>query len=153
LSVCVCFDPPRREYGIPVVIKYIADPTMHSMPSVAMHPNNNWIACQSMDNQIVVYSTKERFRVNHKKVFSGHHNAGYVRVVCWGGLLNDVLRVCPNSPSPVSQLHSCALSPFRPRVYNRPCEGWDDLKPMQRRCDRRRFRCHNICESGFIVHP
>jgi pre-mRNA-processing factor 17 len=62
-----------------VVIKYIADPTMHSMPSVAMHPNNNWIACQSMDNQIVVYSTKERFRVNHKKVFSGHHNAGYVR--------------------------------------------------------------------------
>lgn len=42
-----------------------------------MRGAGNWIACQSMDNQIVVYSTKERFRVNHKKIFSGHHNAGY----------------------------------------------------------------------------
>jgi pre-mRNA-processing factor 17 len=44
---------------------------------LVMRGAGNWIACQSMDNQIVVYSTKERFRVNHKKIFSGHHNAGY----------------------------------------------------------------------------
>ncbi len=65
------------EFGIPVVIKYIADPSMHSMPSLATHPNGQWLAAQSMDNQIVIYSTKERFRLNAKKHFAGHSNAGY----------------------------------------------------------------------------
>ena len=65
------------EYGIPVVIKYIADPSMHSVPAVAVSPNNNWMIGQSLDNQIVTYSTKERFRQNRKKVFKGHNVAGY----------------------------------------------------------------------------
>jgi len=65
------------EFGIPVVIKYIADPAMHSMPSVTLHPGGDWLAAQSMDNRIVVYSTKERFRINAKKSFGGHANAGY----------------------------------------------------------------------------
>ena len=74
------------EYGTPVVIKYIADPSMHSMPTVAVHPNGNFIACQSLDNQIVVYSTKERFRKQHKKVFKGHTNSGYA---CQVGFSTD----------------------------------------------------------------
>lgn len=109
------------EYGIPVQIKYIADPSMQSMPAVTVHPNcappppgraapalacshasvdiaspgpqhwpdpsphlcplpspaAQWLAAQSMDNQIVIYSCKERFRLNSKKRFAGHSNAGY----------------------------------------------------------------------------
>eukprot|EP00850_Spirogloea_muscicola_P002469 SM000009S23598 [mRNA] locus=s9:1030759:1034312:+ [translate_table: standard] len=65
------------EFGIPVVIKYISEPHMHSMPSIAVHPNKSWLACQSLDNQILIYSTKERFRLNKKKRFAGHIVAGY----------------------------------------------------------------------------
>ncbi|KAK8948223.1 hypothetical protein KSP40_PGU013557 [Platanthera guangdongensis] len=65
------------EFGIPVVIKYISEPHMHSMPSISLHPNGNWLAAQSLDNQILIYSTKERFQLNKKKRFAGHIVAGY----------------------------------------------------------------------------
>lgn len=65
------------EFGIPVVIKYISEPHMHSMPSITVHPNTNWFAAQSLDNQILIYSTRERFRLNKKKRFAGHIVAGY----------------------------------------------------------------------------
>ena len=65
------------EFGIPVVMKYIADPSMHSMPAVTLSPNQQWLACQSLDNQIMIYSAKDRFRLNTKKRFTGHANGGY----------------------------------------------------------------------------
>lgn len=65
------------EYGIPVVIKYISEPHMHSMPSIALHPSTNYLAAQSLDNQILIYSTRERFQLNKKKRFAGHIAAGY----------------------------------------------------------------------------
>ncbi|QRV83403.1 pre-mRNA-processing factor 17 [Ceratobasidium sp. AG-Ba] len=64
------------DYDIPVVIKYIAEPHMHSMPSVTLHPTKKWFAAQSLDNQILVYST-DNFRQNRKKRFAGHSVAGY----------------------------------------------------------------------------
>eukprot|EP01105_Mastigella_eilhardi_P008703 TRINITY_DN209_c0_g2_i1.p1 TRINITY_DN209_c0_g2~~TRINITY_DN209_c0_g2_i1.p1 ORF type:complete len:634 (-),score=210.78 TRINITY_DN209_c0_g2_i1:66-1886(-) len=65
------------EWGIPVPIKYVSEPHMHSMPAVTVHPNGKWFVCQSLDNQILVYGARDRFKLNRKKRFSGHVTAGY----------------------------------------------------------------------------
>ncbi|XP_050298028.1 pre-mRNA-processing factor 17 [Anthonomus grandis grandis] len=65
------------EWDIPVDMKYIADPTMHSMPAVTPSPNGKWMACQSMDNKVVIFSALNRFKLNRKKTFTGHMVAGY----------------------------------------------------------------------------
>ncbi|KAI9637393.1 putative pre-mRNA splicing factor [Dioszegia hungarica] len=65
------------DYDIPVVIKYIAEPYMHSMPAVAKHPSDKFVACQSLDNQILVYTADGSFRQVKKKRFAGHTIAGY----------------------------------------------------------------------------
>lgn len=64
------------DFGIPVVIKYIAEPYMHSVPAVGVHPSNKWLAMQSLDNQILIYSSPE-LKQNRKKRFAGHTVAGY----------------------------------------------------------------------------
>ncbi|CAG9136979.1 unnamed protein product [Plutella xylostella] len=65
------------EWDIPVDMKYIADPTMHSLPAVTAAPNGKWLACQSMDNKVIVFSALNRFKMNRKKTFTGHMVAGY----------------------------------------------------------------------------
>jgi pre-mRNA-processing factor 17 len=65
------------EYGIPVVIKHISEPEMHSMPYIAVHPNGKFFVGQSQDNQCLVYSAINRFKLNKKKRFLGHKNAGF----------------------------------------------------------------------------
>lgn len=65
------------EWDIPVDVKYIADPTMHSMPAVTLSPNKKWLACQSLDNKICIFSALNRFKMNRKKTFTGHMVSGY----------------------------------------------------------------------------
>jgi pre-mRNA-processing factor 17 len=65
------------EYGIPVPVKYIAEPHMNSMPALALHPNGKYFVAQSLDNQIVVFEAKDRFRQSPKRRFTGHVVAGY----------------------------------------------------------------------------
>lgn len=65
------------EWDIPVDMKYIADPSMHSMPAVGLHPNKKWMILQSMDNKICTFGASDRFRQNQKKTFKGHTNSGY----------------------------------------------------------------------------
>lgn len=35
------------------------------------------MACQSLDNQILIYGARDKFRMNRKKRFAGHLIAGY----------------------------------------------------------------------------
>lgn len=66
------------EYGIPVPIKLIQEPDMFSMPRASgLHPSGKYVAYQSSDNQIVVYTCDSKFRQNRKKSFRGHNTAGY----------------------------------------------------------------------------
>jgi len=65
------------EYNIPVPIKYISEPSMHSMPTTTLHPSGNFFAGQSMNNEIHVYAARDRFKFMRKKLFKGHVNAGY----------------------------------------------------------------------------
>ena len=56
---------------------FAADPTMHSMPAVTKSPNQKWLAAQSLDNKICIFTCGDRFRPNKKKEFKGHMVAGY----------------------------------------------------------------------------
>lgn len=65
------------EYDIPVPIKYIAEPDMHSVPSITVHPSGNYFVGQSMDNTLVTYTCGDKVAQMKKKTFRGHNNSGY----------------------------------------------------------------------------
>ena len=65
------------EWDIPVDVKYIADPTLQSMPRVAVHPRGKWMVLQSMDNKMLMFGAKGRYSQAVGKYFSGHNSAGY----------------------------------------------------------------------------
>lgn len=51
---------------------------MFSMPRASnLHASGKYVAYQSSDNQIVVYTCDTKFRQNRKKAFRGHNTAGY----------------------------------------------------------------------------
>lgn len=62
---------------INIPVKLISDPSLHSMPVTRVHPENKYFAAQSMDNTIMVFSARERYKTNKKKLFTGHNCAGY----------------------------------------------------------------------------
>ena len=42
------------EYGLPVVVKHISEPSMHSIPATALHPNGKYFVGQSLDNKVKI---------------------------------------------------------------------------------------------------
>eukprot|EP00658_Telonema_sp_P-2_P005536 TRINITY_DN12073_c0_g1_i1.p1 TRINITY_DN12073_c0_g1~~TRINITY_DN12073_c0_g1_i1.p1 ORF type:complete len:484 (+),score=116.02 TRINITY_DN12073_c0_g1_i1:220-1671(+) len=65
------------EWGLPVVMKHISEPEMHSMPYVCLSPDKKVFVGQSMNNEIHVYAARDKFSQIRKKMFRGHMNAGY----------------------------------------------------------------------------
>ena len=68
------------EWDIGVPIKYISDPTMHSMPVITLHPSGSYFVGQSLDNQIAVDQGRNLFAVQRKKKFTGHQVSGYASI-------------------------------------------------------------------------
>lgn len=56
LAVPTCLPPqhtpPPHPPTHPSLRRYIADPSMHSMPAITPNPTNTAIICQSLDNQV-----------------------------------------------------------------------------------------------------
>ncbi|SCU85251.1 LAFA_0D14686g1_1 [Lachancea sp. 'fantastica'] len=65
------------ENQVNIPIKQISDTAQYSMPYVAIHPENNYFAAQSMDNVIYTFSMKPKYKRHPKKKFEGHRCAGY----------------------------------------------------------------------------
>eukprot|EP00940_MAST-03C_sp_MAST-3C-sp2_P001756 g1756.t1 len=65
------------DFNVPVPIKYISDPTMHSIPTMALRPCGKYYVGQSLDNQILSYQCGGGRIKPHKKRFSGHIVAGF----------------------------------------------------------------------------
>jgi pre-mRNA-processing factor 17 len=65
------------EYGINVPVRWIADPSMHSIAAATLHPSGTMWCAQSMDNQVLVYNLSPKLSLNRKQRFTGHINAGY----------------------------------------------------------------------------
>lgn len=65
------------EWDIGVPIKYISDPTLHSMPVVTLHPSLKYWVGQGLDNEIKVYEATGKMSMQKRKKFSGHQVAGY----------------------------------------------------------------------------
>jgi pre-mRNA-processing factor 17 len=55
------------------LLTILLPPSYHSL---LRSPVDKWFAAQSLDNQILIYST-DGFRQNRKKRFAGHTVAGY----------------------------------------------------------------------------
>ncbi|CAL9735848.1 pre-mRNA-processing factor 17 [Monosporozyma servazzii] len=62
---------------INIPIKQISDTTQHSMPTLDIHPSENYFCTQSMDNSIYSYSMKPKYKRHPNKVFRGQKSSGY----------------------------------------------------------------------------
>lgn len=92
-------------------MKYIADPSMHSMPAVTLAPNGRWLACQSMDNKIWIFSAINRYKLHRKKTFTGHMVAGYACGLDFSPEMRWVTRTPFGRDSEVESFENC------PTVY------------------------------------
>eukprot|EP00808_Paulinella_micropora_P032213 g60889.t1 len=75
------------EYGLPVVVKHISEPDLHSMPTMAKSAQDKFAIANSNDNQVVLFQSLNRFKMNRKKRFTGHLVSGYA---CQLGFSPDI---------------------------------------------------------------
>lgn len=64
------------DYSIPVPIKYHASEEQFALTRASPHPSGKYVAYQSGNNEVQVFSAQDKFRRNSKKLFKGHNSAG-----------------------------------------------------------------------------
>lgn len=65
------------ELGTPIVLKYISDPKQSSVPTLATHPGGAFFCGQSMDNVILTFEARGKFKEVRNRRFRGHLNSGF----------------------------------------------------------------------------
>lgn len=66
------------EFGVPVVIKHIADPKVNAVTRTFLHPNQRCFLGQTQNNQVLVFDTRDSgLRLLKNKKFQGHLSAGF----------------------------------------------------------------------------
>lgn len=66
------------EFGLPIVVKHISEPDMHSIVYTALHPSHKYLAAHQPNSKIIVYDVKGgNIRPTKKKQFTGHNSEGY----------------------------------------------------------------------------
>lgn len=66
------------EFGVPIVIKHIADASVNAVTKTVPHPNGRYFLGQTQSNKVLVFNTQDAgLRANKKKKFQGHQNSGY----------------------------------------------------------------------------
>jgi len=117
------------DVNTPVPIRNIGDPTMQSMPFVKASPNGHFVACQSMDNQILVYDIREKVHATRRRLV-GHNNAGFALPIDFSP--NGKLIMSGDSGGKLVfwNFHSCKKL-REIKVHNKPTLGaaWHPLEP------------------------
>ena len=65
------------EFGIPVVLKAISEPSLDAIQYVSLHSKGRHFLGQTLDNKIVILEARGNFRLNHRKSFKGHKAHGH----------------------------------------------------------------------------
>eukprot|EP01080_Neovahlkampfia_damariscottae_P001804 gene1804-946_t len=60
------------EVQVPMVVRKIRNYHMDQIKSVAVHPGGEYFIAQSLDNQIYVFDTTEKYKLHSKKNLTGH---------------------------------------------------------------------------------
>ena len=63
-------------------------------PSPSVSSSGKWLACQSMDNQVLIYGVHTNYRLNRKKTFKGHMVSYVWGCVCPPTRLYSVPLIC-----------------------------------------------------------
>eukprot|EP00835_Amoeboradix_gromovi_P003859 NODE_272_length_12196_cov_0.228404.p3 type:complete len:407 gc:universal NODE_272_length_12196_cov_0.228404:8814-7594(-) len=65
------------EFDLPLAVGYKSEPGLNAISNTVIHPDGEWILCQSFANAILCFGSAGKYRISKKRRFTGHDIAGY----------------------------------------------------------------------------